>query len=443
MEAVVAAGESRLISGIDFKLSPTAPYVQSRRSFRMQPMGGNVFQPGSGLATMRFSISGTNEWLDGSTVRVAMTLRNLTRNAGDTSNSPMTPLTTSAASMFQRLRIYTMGGTLVEDVPYLGRTVNMLNELSSSAKSRNDAAEGFRLAITDPPDVYGAESDRPEVVAAGGTRKLLMPVPSGLLSQAKFIPLPFCGPLVIELDLVSTAAEAFTEAAGTDVINWRLEDCYLLADSITLDTQLQEEYSRAIASGHNLPLHFSSYHTVMQPNPSQGDAMVAVSTRGFSRLKTVFVTFYNNIVDTKYKRANYFQHPHQSGTYTPARDNVQYFFQINSKRYPESQVTSLAESFYRLRQAVGRHWGDSSISIHPGQYSFSHFIIGQDMELMATSPGADDVAFSGASTTNGQLVLDLKGLQSNGVGNAPIEVYMTFHYDTILNITSSGVDPLV
>jgi hypothetical protein len=101
MEAVVAAGETRLISGIDFKLSPTAPYVQSRRLLRLQPTSGNVFSPGSGLSTMRFVVGGSNEWLDGSTVRIAMTLRNQSvDNQNPAQPAAMTALTPSAATMF-------------------------------------------------------------------------------------------------------------------------------------------------------------------------------------------------------------------------------------------------------------------------------------------------------------------------------------------------------
>jgi hypothetical protein len=320
----------------------------------------------------------------------------------------------------------------------------MLENLLSTGKKRNDAAEGFKLALPDPPNTFLTLSDEPPEIAASSTRKILMPVHSGLLNQAKFLPLPFVGPLVIELDIISDPAEAFKKNAETDTTRWQLEDCYLLADSITLDNELQNQYSQAVLSGKNLPLHFSSYHTIMQGNPSQADTMTVLGTRGFTKLKTLFLTFFNTPPLTSWKRANYFYHPHRSYAYSAAHDNVSYFFQIGSKRYPESQVTSLAESFYRLRQAIGRHWGDSSIDIHPNQYSWSHFIAAQDLELMATSPGADDVAFTGANTTNGQIIqAELSGLQAGAQARAPTEVYLTMHHDVILNITSSGVDVLV
>jgi hypothetical protein len=327
----------------------------------------------------------------------------------------------------------------------------MLEQLTSSLKNRNDAAEGFRSSIDADDIVFGPTSDTPTKIDGDAIRKILMPVHSGLLNQPKFLPLMLLGPLVIELDLVSDAADSFARLAETDVIDWQLEDCYMLADSITLDNELQNQYSQAVLSGKNLPLHFSSYHTIMQGNPSASDSMTIMGTRGFSRLKTAFVTLWGpnptanaaTNATTVQKRANFFLHPHHSYAYVSARDVLQYFFQIGSKRYPESQVTSLAESFYRLRQAVGRHWGESSISIHPAQYSQTHFIIGQDLELMATSPGADDVAFTGATTNNGQIVqVELKGLAPTG-GRPATEAYLTFHHDVILNITSSGVDVLV
>jgi hypothetical protein len=352
--------------------------------------------------------------------------------------------------MFQRLRVYAAGGTLVEDIPYYARTVNMLENLTSALKNRNDAAEGFKLNLGDAENIFGPSSDTPATIGANEARKVLMPVHSGLLNQAKFLPLGYMGALVIELDLVADPLEAFARTDLAHTVEWQIEDCYMLADTITLDNELQNQYSQAILSGKQLPLHFSSYHTIMQGNPSLSDSMTMLAARGFTKLKSLFLTFWAPAIPgagansvAKYQRAISFQHPNDSYTLVPSRDNLQYFFQIGSKRYPESQVTSLAESFYRLRQAVGRHWGDSSISIHPGQYQARHFIIGQDLELMATSPGADDVAFTGATTTNGQIIqAEIKGLAPTG-GKTPAEAYLTFHHDVILNLTSSGVDVLV
>jgi hypothetical protein len=284
---------------------------------------------------MRFVIAGSNEWLDGTSVRIAMTLRN---QSATTANPPvaksMTALTPSPASMFQRLRVYASGGTLVEDIPYYGRTVNMLENLLSTGKKRNDAAEGFRLALPDPPNTFLTLSDDPSVIDAGGTRKILMQVHSGLLNQAKFLPLPFMGALVLELDVVSDPAEAFIKNAHNDVTKWQLEDCYLLADTITLDSELQNQYFQAVLSGKNLPLSFSSFHTHMQGNPSQSDAITMLVTRGFSRAKTLFLTLFkppeatDPITDPFWKRANHFYHPHSSYAYVASRDVLSYYIQI-------------------------------------------------------------------------------------------------------------------
>jgi hypothetical protein len=321
----------------------------------------------------------------------------------------------------------------------------MLDCLQSSARSRNDGAEAFGVR-TATADDYAMDTKNPEQINANAIKKLIMPVHCGMFTQPKYLPLGFLGPLVIELDLISDKTQAFRTIAESDVIDWQVEDAYLLADTVTLDNQMQNEYVDAVNNGNTLPLHISTWHTIMQGNPSQSQNMTLLGTRGYSRLKTILFTMFKPISSptSLVKRGNLFYFPGNSPTYDPARDILTWYVQIGSKRYPEAAVSSQAESFYRLRQAVGKHWGDSSVGIHPAQYRSTRFIGAIDLEKLATAPGADDTAFSGVPTTNGQIVqVEFGGLHSGTTTDAPTEVYVTFHADVVLHITRSGVDVLV
>ncbi len=126
-----------------------------------------------------------------------------------------------------------------------------------------------------------------------------------------------------------------------------------------------------------------------------------------------------------------------------AHDSIELQTQIGSKKYPENAIQSLAEFYYRLRLAIGAHFGDVPISISPRAFRHSHFIAAFDFEKAATGP-AGGVSFSGISTRSGELLtLDYKGF---GVPNAdpllsttPIQSFVFLNHDALISLTADGV----
>jgi hypothetical protein len=97
----------------------------------------------------------------------------------------------------------------------------------------------------------------------------------------------------------------------------------------------------------------------------------------------------------------------------------------------------VAETAYRLRCAIDEaQHGDTDISFK--DYVSTKFIAAMDVEKAATGPGAG-ASFTGVSTRGGeQLLLDIK----NWPGLVPQRIYVTCHYDCILNLRAEGVEML-
>ena len=98
--------------------------------------------------------------------------------------------------------------------------------------------------------------------------------------------------LVIELELVSCVVDCV--AGTTDATNCSITEPVVLADVITLDQSLENEFAQALLDGESLPIAFDSFATQLQSMPQADQATISLS-RSFTRLKAVFITFYNSI----------------------------------------------------------------------------------------------------------------------------------------------------
>ena len=65
----------------------------------------------------------------------------------------------------------------------------------------------------------------------------------GLLSQEKYSPIRYCT-LQVELELVSTANEAFAPGGGLANATFTFSDVQVKVDLVTLDNSLDNEYAQ-------------------------------------------------------------------------------------------------------------------------------------------------------------------------------------------------------
>ena len=162
------------------------------------PANGNEFSP-TGVKILRFTISGTG-WLDPRSVRIQFKLNNRDQN------NRMALLNALPHNFFRRMRIL-MGGTLIEDIDYYNRVVNMLHVLYPTEKRLNDAVEGFGLGRFDNVPTFTTLNYCPEL-RERESRVVLFPLLSGLFSQDKYLPLRFTQGIQIELEVVNQYTDA-------------------------------------------------------------------------------------------------------------------------------------------------------------------------------------------------------------------------------------------
>ena len=438
MEAVANSVDDALIDSLSFKLSNSASYITERKSVTFWPTGSNIYKTNSGTKVIRFVLTNDN-WLDPSTVRVMF---NLVNNDSDSAKRLRT--ISGAWSFFRRMRIMCQG-TLIEDFDY-NRTCEMFEVLTSLHNRDNDDIENFGYrADTVPPGTLHTEDTLPGIPGSS-YQTVGMKLCSGLLNQPKMLPLKYM-PLTIELELVNDANDVVI-TPGVDAIfttantsnDWQIENVQLKCDICHLDNSLQNNYDSHLLSGKSLPINFNTYVTQSQAITGQ-DVGVSLN-RAITRLKSIFVTFYQttNINGVQvHKEFNDFNHPMDNATdgkYDKGYE-LEYQIQIGSKLFPEYPVRSISESFAQLKKCLGILGSNfHSVSISPLQYRNNKFIIGCDTEK------ALQAGFTGLNTRQGDLLsIKVKAMDKSVLTAAkmPDTMFVVLHSDQIMEISDAGV----
>jgi len=252
MEAHIQSVEDALIDSLSFKLPNSANFINERRSVTYFPTGGANFTP-QGVKLIKFMIAGTN-WLDPSTVRVQSRLRN-TAPAGPANLQPISSL---PALFFRRLRIIA-GGQVIEDIDYYNRVYHMIHNLLPAERRFNDYAEGLgidyqALNANKKKTHFNQGTFPPPTIPLGGNRVVLFPLLCGIFNQTKFLPLRYMQGLQIELEVVNSFDEVcLTDNPGFPLQNWtdqwEIVEPQIRCDVITLDNQLDNEYTDHLMQG--------------------------------------------------------------------------------------------------------------------------------------------------------------------------------------------------
>ena len=184
---------------------------------------------------IRFRIADQG-FLEASSVRLKFTLTNL-KGEERTPNARL--------SMFRRARLFA-SSQLCEDVTELATQASLTTRLLPADRELNDSIEGHPLT--------SAYLDTYTPVAANQSRRLISPLPFGVLNQTAWIPTHLlAGGLIIELDL-DDADTAFAES-NTD---WQITDVALLATVHEIDSSLANTYAQHVLRGSPLHLHYTS-----------------------------------------------------------------------------------------------------------------------------------------------------------------------------------------
>ena len=231
-------------------------------------------------------------------------------------------------------------------------------------------------------------------------------------------------PLTIEIELADQH-EAFV---GTTENLWEITRPRLVADVCDLDQALANSYAKHLLDGKSLPMCTHGLYSVKSAVPTGNSHYSLPIARGFTRLSTVYVTFWNGI--DKWVKA--FDHPNAGSPNTVAEDDLEWNLTIGSERWPTFNCDSTQECFYRLRLATSAHMGSDLFSFSPCQHRNSKFIIGQSLEK---APGQSSHA--GINTRSGsQLTLNFRNLW------AATMIHAILHYEQIVNLSAAGVEVL-
>ena len=461
LESVAAAQQDMLIPGLNFKLPQGASYVSARRFSTFFPQGSNIYSP-TGTRLIRFVLSDATNLLDLSTFRLAF---QITNNDG---TNYLQPTGHAGQCWFQRIRVY-VGGCLCEDILLANRVSGMLNKVKPADRLWTESLELLGQTNENPNTdswVAGFTAGPYLVpIAPNTTRTIISPIFSGLLNTHYLLPGRF--PLTLELELVNNAYQCCAagdwnapDGHGAYTVQqtfsqlFSMQNVRILCDVVSVDNAVQEELSRVLLAGGALPMHFTTYSTTMhnlQLATAANQSWSVTLSRAFSRIKDIWVTFdsdgahghiktESNCFLNWHGKPNYEVYGGSNGYYPAGGEGWRFQMTTGSLIFPDLPMSSAQEAFYQLSKLLGLHSSLESIAIPPGEWLATDFIIGLDMEKMSSSPGAGYSAFTGLSTraAGDTLRFAFENVTPRDANSTPQRMYITLHYDCVLELRAEG-----
>jgi hypothetical protein len=416
MESILQAGESSLISALDYAPSNRlATYVERRESTQFFAPG-TTYSPG-GSKIIRIDINGAGFLLPDSIVLRA-TVRNM---ASNTTTDKLYPLTPDLACMISEIKV-TLGGTEVERVTSYNRIHEMLMHGISPQKRQNLAAMGF-----------GTDGDTLAATPVDGPVKVLARPICGLCSTHQYIPLWLLSTGVqFEITLVDSPGAAVKTGTNYSEL-WQWERVSVMCDIVSVSSELMQSFAQHTLSGKSLIMSaLRSYTTIIFTNTAE-QALLTIP-RALTRLNGVFVTFVRSAgLTNTAKLGNTFHAPGGKVDGTIPNEAFSSFVQIGSTRYPQGQNEGLREHWWRYLSGLGvATSGQFTVQNSLPEYSGSSFIALTDLEKVGGS-----ATHSGESTYGATLTIDLRNMSGNVA--VPDLIYVTLYHDLLVDLSDAGV----
>jgi hypothetical protein len=353
-----------------------------------------------------------------------------------------------------------VGGTLVEDIDVYNRTHQMFNQLSAQYSRNNKMVEGLgvEMDIIEVANILSTTgSVAPAIYAGipGGQSKTCLFKPlSGLFSQNRYLPLKYGGPIIMELELVTTSTDPImmintvqTDAARYFVAantseDWQIENVQVKCDVCTLDNHVENIFTKHMLDGGSFPISYNAYISQTQPVAALTSTVMVNINRSASRLKSCFISMNNDSGSSETLQANRnwneFWSPMSTGqtanfTYDSFRDIDTVYVQIGSKLFPEYPIRSHSEAFYQLTKCLGIQASDlHNVDINIQQYHAHKFIMGIDLEKVLEARG------TGYNTRAGDVLTVYYKQQSTT--DTPNLFHTVFVSENILKLSDVGVE---
>jgi hypothetical protein len=429
MDLVLSGGEDQLLSSLQFKLPPSASYIQERRLVSWYPSGASTFSP-TGVREARFAITGES-WLDPASLRINLKLRN---NSG----SPI-QLASSAHALIRRMKLM-IGGVCVEDIDHYSRVATVFQRmLQTSDWCKNDGIEAGTI-YSEGGTTNTLPHETPIIISPGVVTLSLTPL-LGFLSCKKLLPLRYA-PMQLYIEFADFDDALSVTSTGR---TFEIEQLSLRGATVRLDSALESSFANLLMQNRALTFSTNTIHTQAQAVPV-GTSLSMSAVRAQSRINAMFVTFRGaeTYVDTDGNtqpvNANYnhectsFLNP---GLTDMNGSLMEWQLQIGSKKFPDSPATSLPETFSLLRQAVGVYDSDiRSLNMTLQSYSDVGFVIGVPLQTQAGVFG------SGYSTRSGDLLTFSAKNLGTAFGRGAGHVYLHVLCEQLVEIREGGVSVL-
>ena len=272
-------------------------------------------------------------------------------------------------------------------------------------------------------------------------------------ANSKYLPLWALGAGGIEIslsleDVKQSMIQGALVGAGPEVTNSQrlhLEDIRLECNMITLDSSLQEQFSRNLMEGGSLMIHskFWDCTNVFLGPDNAGNFDVSLS-KSLSRLATSFFSFSEELTDAQIRDGTTYVNNFRM--YDHCKETIESHVTVGSKRFPEFPVKSTQGHFWRLVSSLGITKSlPHSINVDVEAYKTNTFCIGADHEMVPL------VASSGINTQGGQeLKLHVKNMSGALAGANAAQTrertirrcWACLHYEGIIELRATGASLL-
>ena len=429
MESIVSQGSDELIPSLDFSIgSNSASYVISRE-FATFFSSQNLVSSG-GVRVAKWQLSSVNSFLDLSSLYFVMRLTNK-------SSAPIQFLGAEGWCMFNRF-MSRVSGTLVDDIDNFALGESIARRLLPLEKQENlsqmflgHTASGTGDGILKSPPLGVGES------------RLVMfrPMTSAILNMSKMFPGFLLGSAGLELSMTLADPNESTLSSSS---SFELSDLRAICETVQVDSQLVESYTRVMLEGRSLFLDLNSIDHTTSFLPSGQNKFNVTSSRTFSRLNTLIAVLQQepstgtNVSDIATRLCNQLYQPASTAF------DIESHITIAGTRMPLFSNRGV-EHFVRFLRGTGLMAGlGTSTAI--GQAGF----FGTVATVPANNVNAVSCLFVSdtermPSNDHTGLPLDAGNLLTiffDKVGTtsaeAPSRVVLQYHYSTILELSNGG-----
>jgi hypothetical protein len=453
LDAIVSTVDDAVVPGLGYSLGTqqTASYVRERHFSTFYPSGSNVYSVASGQRVLRFLISdGSKSYLDLNTIRLCFDITNTSANARNLLLSGE-----HAACLFSRLTVR-IAGVDVEDILYYNRYVGMLQNFRSVNSSRSSGINGVMTNAT----TMSFDTTIAEPIAQNATRTIVCELPCGLLQSHYLLPLAQF-PLEIVLELVRRPEDVRMPgpSGGPNSTDFRIENATIKADTLTLDSAMDNTLSEALLQGKPLSLSISSWNNQyfqLTNLPADRASWSVVMSRSFSRLNSLFINFLPDMTKVAagiWTESNLFScwhggTPFNANPVVPvcnrARDTFRFSLYAGARAWPTVPMASLGEAYYQMQKCIGQLQSETGTKIG-ANYRSTNFHLCMDLEKVSSTPASGGMAFSGLNTkaSNDQLRFsfdDVTSLDADDNNRCiPQRMYVFAHHSVLIELRAEGV----